>query len=77
MNNPITLEQLYKEIGKEIKKGNGKKICLLSDDDEGNGFHQMFFTITTMKKYTLKTLEHTNLHGMSAKDAYKFGIIIG
>lgn len=42
----ITIDELYKSLVAERKKGNGKKKILLSADDEGNGFHECFFTIT-------------------------------
>lgn len=33
----------------EIAKGNGEKKIMLSNDDEGNGFHECFFTFTDPK----------------------------
>lgn len=50
-NCPLTLEQLYKEIGYEIKKGNGKKYVFISNDEEGNGFHECYFSVTNTKEY--------------------------
>ena len=45
-----TVEQLYAELGKLVKKGMGGKKILLSNDDEGNGYHEMFYGITDKKK---------------------------
>ena len=42
----ITVEELYKHCKIQIGEGNGKKKILLSSDDEGNEFHEMFFTFT-------------------------------
>ena len=39
----ITIEQLAFMCTEQIRKGNGNKFILISDDDEGNGFHDLFF----------------------------------
>jgi len=39
----ITVEALTKLCLEQLKKGNGKKVVCLSDDDEGNGYHEMFY----------------------------------
>ena len=39
----ITIEQLYKECAKQMKAGNGKRHIMISSDDEGNGFHELFY----------------------------------
>lgn len=41
----ITLKQLHEDIAQKIKDGHGDKVILLSNDDEGNGVHQMFYTL--------------------------------
>ena len=43
---PITVKLLRMLCDEQIKKGNGDKVILMSDDDEGNGFHTMFFAFT-------------------------------
>lgn len=43
MNKQMTVEDLFVLCGKELDKGNGKKNIVLSDDNEGNGFHGMFY----------------------------------
>ena len=43
---PLTINELYKECEKQIKKGNGNKVIMLSDDDEGNGFHYCWYTFS-------------------------------
>lgn len=42
-----TVEELMLECYEQVQKGNGKKEILLSDDDEGNGFHILFYGFTT------------------------------
>ena len=40
----ITVAQLGIEIDKQIKAGNGDKKILITCDDEGNGYHGLFYT---------------------------------
>lgn len=42
----VTVERLLKLLQEQVKKGNGQKKILLSNDDEGNGFHIMYYEIT-------------------------------
>jgi hypothetical protein len=42
----ITVQKLASLLTQEIAKGNGKKKVMLSNDDEGNGYHEMFFGVT-------------------------------
>ena len=42
-----TVAELLVLCQDQIQKGNGKKEILLSDDDEGNGFHILFYGFTT------------------------------
>ena len=46
----LTVDELYKELAAARKKGLGKKKIMLSDDDEGNGYHLMFFAVTDKTK---------------------------
>ena len=45
----ITISMLARMLQQEIKNGNGAKKILLSNDDEGNGYHEMFFGVTSGK----------------------------
>ena len=42
----VTVERLLKLLQDQVAKGNGKKKILLSNDDEGNGYHEMYYEIT-------------------------------
>lgn len=44
---PITIKELYEECKKQIEKGNGNKVIMLSDDDEGNGYHYCWYLFST------------------------------
>ena len=43
----ITVEILSKMCLEQVKKGNGKKVVLISTDDEGNGYHTLYFGFRT------------------------------
>jgi hypothetical protein len=42
----MKLKDLYKACQKLMKEGKGEKTLILSDDNEGNGYHGMFYTLT-------------------------------
>lgn len=39
----ITVKELYELCKAEIAKGNGNKFIVISDDNEGNGYHGLFY----------------------------------
>ena len=57
---PITVKTLLKLCQEQVKLGNGDKTILISDDDEGNGFHTLFLGITSDRQSieTFKDLFH-------------------
>lgn len=58
----ITVKELLLLCSKEVKKGNGDKHILISDDDEGNGFHTLFYGFDDSKdgtEYAI-AMEHDN-----------------
>ena len=46
----MTVETLLKMCAQEIKKGNGKKEIMISDDEEGNGYHELYYGFDTNVK---------------------------
>lgn len=42
----LTINDLKVLVDKAIKDGHGDKVINLSNDDEGNGFHKMYYAIT-------------------------------
>lgn len=40
---PITVKQLHDLCKVEMMKGNGSKVIMISDDDEGNGYHYLWY----------------------------------
>lgn len=51
-NRPMTVKQLLKFCQEEIKAGHGDYSILLSDDDEGNGFHYCWYSFSMVDEYT-------------------------
>lgn len=49
MDKPLTVKELLKLCQAEIKKGHGDCSIMISDDDEGNGYHYLWFAFTEVK----------------------------
>ena len=47
---PITVKDLMYECVKQVDKGNGNKVIMISSDDEGNSYHYLWYAFTTMKQ---------------------------
>lgn len=56
----MTIEVLYELCKEQIKKGNGKKHIVISDDNEGNGYHGMFYGFTPIDEYTKDYIYDSN-----------------
>lgn len=72
----ITIDELYRALARARKAGFGSKKILLSNDDEGNGYHECFFSIATdVKKFRLS---YNDLpYGVDLEDAENDYVIIG
>lgn len=46
MSKPITVKQLLRLCREEIAKGHGDCSIMISDDDEGNGYHYLWFNFS-------------------------------
>lgn len=46
MNDQLTIKKLYELCVVEIQRGNANKKIAISDDNEGNGFHGLFYGFT-------------------------------
>ena len=47
--NALTVNDLLKECQKQVKLGNGNKTIMISQDDEGNGYHYLWYSFTPME----------------------------
>lgn len=50
VNFPLTLDELIKEALKAKQRFGGDKYVLISDDEEGNGYHECYFTFGDAKE---------------------------
>lgn len=48
--NAVTINELFQLCREQIIKGNGSKKIMLSNDDEGNGYHELFYQFTEVEK---------------------------
>lgn len=46
----LTIKDLYKECEKQMRLGNGDKVIMISSDDEGNGYHYLWYPFTTIEE---------------------------
>ena len=46
---PLTIKDLYDECKKQMAKGNADKVIMISDDDEGNGYHYLWYSFAKAK----------------------------
>lgn len=70
----LTIDELYRELAKERKKGNGSKKILVSDDEEGNGFHPCFFGVTPMSE---DLIAYAHIYGVSEDDDINDFVVVG
>ena len=49
VNFPMTIDELIEEAIKAKKQFGGNKYILVSDDEEGNGYHECYFTFGDAK----------------------------
>ena len=69
MNNlGITVKQLEAFCKAQIKKGNGDKHILISCDDEGNGFHTLFYPFSDSDTDGFKDMVEMEHDGTHTKD---------
>ena len=54
---PITVSQLWSLCYDEMVKGNGNKVIMLSDDDEGNGYHYLWYAFNEIDELSAGYVE--------------------
>ena len=64
----LTVNDLLKECQKQIRLGNGNKTIMISQDDEGNGYHYLWYTFSTIEDYE-KPMEY---NGHTFKEDFYF-----
>lgn len=58
----ITVKELAILAYKEIEKGNGDKHILISDDDEGNGYHTLLYVFQSDSKFIKGVKDYGMFH---------------
>ena len=72
----LTINDLAELVNEEIKKGNGTKKIMLSDDDEGNGYHGLYFAFTPTDKIFSGSFPPSLPYGVNKEDLKDY-IILG
>ena len=72
----LTINDLAELVNEEIKKGNGTKKVMLSNDDEGNGYHGLYFAFTPTEKIFSGSYPPSLPYGVN-KEELKDYIILG
>lgn len=49
-NTQMTVKELAALCLQEVEKGNGDKKIVISDDNEGNGYHGLFYGFTAFEE---------------------------
>jgi len=69
----LTVKDLAIACNDQLKKGNGDKYVLISDDDEGNGYHTLFYTFLDDKNVIGECLEYEHDRTHTADDCVILG----
>ena len=75
MAKAITVNELLQECLRQVKNGNGKKHILISGDDEGNSYHELFFSFSPDLKG--KDIEYGLPYGVTPESFDKEYIVLG
>lgn len=73
----VTVEQLYRYCEKQMKAGRGKRHILLSGDDEGNSFHEMFYGFSPDMDFSEPFMSSCLPFGVTPAEAKKKFIVLG
>lgn len=53
----LTIKDLFNECKKQIAKGNADKVIMISNDDEGNGYHYLWYSFADAKEILINEYE--------------------
>ena len=73
----LTIKDLFNECKKQIAKGNADKVIMISNDDEGNGYHYLWYSFADAKEILIN--EYEDMSYMLSDDISKIEdtIILG
>lgn len=72
----MTIKKLKKLVDQQIKRGNGDKYIVISDDNEGNGYHGLFYGFNEDKRDVYMFLMDETIHDTIEEDENNI-IILG
>jgi len=73
----FTIEQLYVACAQQIKAGRGKRHILLSGDDEGNSYHNLFYGFSPDLDFSDPYMEGCLPYGVTSEDVKREYIVLG
>ena len=75
MEKALTIKDLHSALETAIMNGYGDKKILLSSDDEGNSYHEMFFAMSMVKDCV--SADYQLPYGVNMDKAKKEYVILG
>ena len=76
INSAITVNDLYRQLAIARKQGLGDKMIMVSDDDEGNGYHELFDGLFIKMEGLFHGYSATLPYGVSVEDAENNYVIL-
>ena len=73
----MTVHKLFLELMDLVTKGQGNKKVVVADDNEGNGYHGIYYSVTSDPKEVKENIEASNGLYDSQTENYKDIVIIG
>lgn len=73
----ITIEQLYAECVKQMESGNGKRHIMISGDDEGNSYHELFYGFSPDMDFSQPGMGMLLPYGVTAEEVNRNYIVLG
>lgn len=64
MSKPLTVNDLFKLCQEEIKDGNGDHTIMISRDEEGNGYHYLYYEFTDARDLFNNDIEEAIMLGV-------------
>lgn len=69
----LTVADLYALCGDLMRRNMGDKIVLVTDDEEGNGYHALWYDFTTDVRTIEETSRHISIDGEDPKKVVLLG----
>ena len=70
---PMTVKELYELAEALVKDGYGDKEILISDDEEGNGYHKVWYDFTIDEGSIMDCIDITGMPSVDPKKVVILG----